>query len=96
MLHDGKALSGAVYLSPPPPQGPKPPLSRAPARVEEGSCWLSPGPAGGAWAVWTVYTSTCLVAPRPDLKAGLLGVHSEPDHPSSILIGRPRSVPFDL
>ena len=74
---------------PHPPQGPTPPLSGASTRMEEGSCWLSPSPTGGAWPVRTAYTSTCLVAPRPDLKAGLLGVHLESDHPRSILIVRP-------
>ena len=63
--------------------------------VEEGSCRLSPGLAGGAWVVPIACTLTCLVAPRPDLKAGLLGVQSELNHPHSILIGRPRPVPFD-
>ena len=64
--------------------------------MEEGSYGLSLGPAGGAWVVWTAYTPTCLVAPWPDLKEGLLEVRLEPDHPRSILIDRPSPVPFDL
>ena len=89
MLHDERALSDVVCPSPPPPKGPIPPLSRALAREEEGSSWLSPGPVSGAWAVQTACTSICLVAPRPDLKKRLLGVLVEPDHPRSILIARP-------
>ena len=96
MLHNGRAPSDVVYPSLPLPQGPTPPLSGALACVEEGSYRLSSGPADGAWAVRTAYTSTCLVTPQPDLKVGLLGVQSETDHPRSILIGRPRPVPFDL
>ena len=47
-LHDERAPNGAIYPSLPPPQGPTPPLSGAPARGEEGSSRLSPGLVGGA------------------------------------------------
>ena len=96
MLCDERAPSGVVYPSPPPPQGPISPLSEAPARREEGSSGLSPCPAGWAWVVRIACTSICLVAPRPDLKAGLLGVLVEPNHPHSILIDQPRPTPLHL
>ena len=95
-LCDERAPSGVVYPSPPPPQGLISPLSKAPARREEGSYGLSPSPADWAWAARTACTSICLVAPRPDLKARLLGVLTEPNHPSSILIDRPHLAPLHL